>query len=98
MSSSDEDYNRVNIVIAHSFTYLLGLQPQQDPGAQGFLDFQELLLVLWAQSNQEAQMDLVVQSYLVVRRYQDILVVPDYHPDQDVLEDLFDLDVHGALK
>ena len=87
----------LNIVIAHSFTYLLGLQPQQDPGAQGFLDFQELLLVLWPRSNQEDQMDLVVQSCLVVHHYQDIPVDQDYHPDQGVLEDLFDLDVHGVL-
>ena len=101
MSSGDENYFRckqfLNIGIAHSVTYLLGLQPQQDPGAQGFPDFQELLLVLWARSNQEDQMDLVVQSYPVVHHYQDIPVDQDYHPDQGVLEDLFDLDVHGVL-
>ena len=75
----------------------MGLQPQQGPGAQGFPDFQELLLVLWTRSNQEDQMDLVVQSYPVVHHYQDIPVDQDYHPDQGVLEDLFDLDVHGVL-
>ena len=42
-------------------------------------------------------MDLVVQSYPVVHHYQDIPVDQDYHPDQGVLEDLFDLDVHGVL-
>ena len=75
----------------------MGLQPQQGPGAQEFPDFQELLLVLWVRSNQEDQMDLVVQFYPVARHYQDILVAQDYHPDQGVLEDLFDLDVHGVL-
>ena len=87
----------LDIVIAHSVTYLLGLPLQQGPGAQGFPDFQKLLLVLWPRSNQEDQMDLVVQSYPVAHHYQDIPVDQDYHPDQGVLEDLFDLDVHGVL-